>query len=256
MRKALETTLRTTLAFAILAPLLISVSAACIVMRMFGAKNRQVDWAYQVFSEVFLFLEGGPVFTNGTERIGRHSFIVVSNHESNLDPFLIMGALDGLSVRFVIKRELIRIPVFGIALRLSGNVVVSRQGGRDDVRSVQSGVAGLEDGISLLFFAEGTRSRDGALRPFKKGAFSTAIAAGLPILPIGIAGTHQAVPPGKACVRGGALAIEVGEPIAVEGRSLDDRNAVLEEAFASVSALRSAARDRLRKQGYEPGGVD
>ena len=107
-----------------------------------------------------------------------------------------------------------------------------------------------------MFFAEGTRSQDGALHPFKKGAFATAIGFGLPVLPVAIAGTRPIWPKGKLRVRRGTVAIEVGEPIPIEGLTIDDRAGLRDRTHAVVAELRTVARQRLRDWGFDPGGID
>jgi 1-acyl-sn-glycerol-3-phosphate acyltransferase len=117
-------------------------------------------------------------------------------------------------------------------------------------------MAERQAGVSLLFYAEGTRSRDGALHPFKKGPFATAIAAGLPILPVATAGTFRIWPPVTVRLRRGRAVVAIGEPIPVAGLGAEDREALRDRCFAVVRDLRRLARERLRQAGGDPGGVD
>jgi 1-acyl-sn-glycerol-3-phosphate acyltransferase len=109
---------------------------------------------------------------------------------------------------------------------------------------------------SMLFYAEGTRSRDGALHAFKKGAFVTAIAYGLPILPIGHAGCYRIWSPLRFGLRSGPVVVEVGQPIPVEHLAYDDREPLRDQTFEAVRELRARARKRIRELGVEPGGID
>jgi 1-acyl-sn-glycerol-3-phosphate acyltransferase len=216
----LEELARTVAAVSLLTPLVLLVSTGAIVQRLLGAPPSQVHWAYRV---------------------------------SNLDPFAIMDAIRELVIRFVIKRQLIQVPIFGHALASTGNASVERRG-RGDMRRIRAVLSRRDPRISLLFFAEGTRSRDGRLHPFKKGAFATAIATGLPLLPVGVAGSYFVLQPGRWWLRRGGIAIEIGAPIPVTERA--DRDALHEEAFAVVAKLRAQARARLRAADFEPGGRD
>jgi 1-acyl-sn-glycerol-3-phosphate acyltransferase len=103
----------------------------------------------------------------------------------------------------------------------------------------------LDPDVSIFFFAEGTRSRSGQLAPFKKGAFATAILHGLPILPLGIAGTRAIWQPGDPRVHKGCAVLEIGEPIPVDGLSLDDRSRLRDQVHEVVTKLRADARRRL-----------
>jgi 1-acyl-sn-glycerol-3-phosphate acyltransferase len=184
------------------------------------------------------------------------SYVVVVNHESDWDPVVLFAALRTLSMRAVIKEEMLRVPLFGRALLLSGNVRVTRTGEGGDVARLKEAVVERPAGVSLLFYAEGTRSRDGSLRAFKKGPFATAIAAALPILPVATAGTFTIWPPVTIRLRRGPVVIAVGAPISVEGLGPDDRDGLRKRCFAVVRDLRTYARARLRRAGGDPGGVD
>jgi 1-acyl-sn-glycerol-3-phosphate acyltransferase len=110
--------------------------------------------------------------------------------------------------------------------------------------------------VSVLFYAEGTRSRDGALHPFKMGAFVTAINSGLPVLPIGHAGSYRIWTPLSLWVRKLPMVVEIGAPIPVDALTSDNRDRLREETHKAVASLRMAARKRLREMGYDPGGID
>ncbi len=88
------------------------------------------------------------------------------------------------------------------------------------------------------------------------GAFATALGYGLPILPIGIAGTRPIWQPGIVRVRKGTVAVEVGEPIPIEGMTMADRHALRDRTFEAVAVLRDRTRQRLRDAGVDPGGID
>jgi 1-acyl-sn-glycerol-3-phosphate acyltransferase len=184
------------------------------------------------------------------------SYVVVANHESDWDPVVLFSALRSLAMRAVIKDEMMRMPILGRALALSGNVRVTRDGALGDVERLQTVMADRPRDVSILFYAEGTRSRDGSLRPFKKGPFVTAIANGLPVLPVATAGTFRIWPPVTVQLRRGPVVVCVGEPIDTAGLGPNDRDALRARAFDAVRTLRDEARQRLRDQGIDPGGID
>lgn len=160
------------------------------------------------------------------------SYVVVSNHISNLDPMLHLAGTP-VPVRFLAKKELFRIPVFGPALRAVGVVETDRAGGPSSHSAINRQVQEVvELGRSLIIYAEGTRSRDGLLRPFKKGAFMVAIRAKMPVVPCVICGTHEAWRPGDWRLRGGDARMVFFEPIPTD-------------------QMTTAQADRLRDQVHE-----
>jgi 1-acyl-sn-glycerol-3-phosphate acyltransferase len=204
-----------------------------------------------------LFVGGIRLEARGAEAVpSDRAFVIVLNHESGLDPLCLLASLPLLPLRFVVKEQVMRIPLLGQALRRTGNVSVARTDTHGDVERLRHGMRARDGEVSMVFFAEGTRSRDGALHAFKLGAFATALAYGLPILPVAIAGTHRICPKGRLRLRRGRVAIEVGAPIPVEGLGFDERERLRDRTHTVVSALRREARRRLRERGLDPGGVD
>jgi len=255
--RSLETLARTLIALVTLPLLLFGVSIGALLQTLFvRPRQRDVQWAYRIFSRAFVGIAGGALRVSGREHVdAEQSYVVVSNHESNLDPFSLMSALPELRIRFVIKRQIMQIPVFGHALAATGNVTVDRRGS-GDVKRIRDTMSHRDPEVSLLFFAEGTRSRDGSFREFKKGAFATAIKEGLPILPVAVAGTYASLPPSAKALHKVAMAVEIGEPIPTAELGHSDRAALLESVHKQVAELRTRARASVRAAGDEPGGVD
>lgn len=179
------------------------------------------------------------VVLEGVEHLGRErAQVLVSNHESWFDVFALAGHLP-VDYRFVAKRELASIPVFGPAWVACGHVSLDRQ---DRARAVDSlSAAGsriVERGTTLVMFPEGTRSVTGALQPFKKGAFVLAIQAGVPVVPVAILGSRAVMPKGSWRVRPGTVRVRIGEPLAVDGLGHEDRDRLVARARRAVAALR------------------
>ena len=255
--EAVDTPLRTVVCVLVLPPALIFSSVLAMVLALLGAPPRRVHIAYTGFARLCLRIGATRMEVNGLDRLKPgQAYLVVSNHESNWDLPSLAAGLSQLILRYVVKKQIMRIPIFGQALRLTGNVRVVRTQTAQDIERIRKGMIRRAEEVSVMFFAEGTRSRDGALHPFKKGAFATAIGFGLPVLPVAIAGTRPIWPKERLRVRRGTVAIEVGEPISIDGLTLDDRNALRDRTFAVVAELRTSARRRLRSWGYDPGGVE
>jgi len=122
------------------------------------------------------------------------SYIVASNHQSSYDIFVLFGWL-GIDLKWVIKTELTKYPVFGYAVEKGGNIVIDRSNPKGAYKSLEKARQKITGGTSIIMLPEGTRSRTGELGPFKKGAFVLARDLNLPILPVSITGTRKILPP-------------------------------------------------------------
>lgn len=254
---ATDTGRRTAVALLVLPLAVVLYSSAVVAFALAGASTATQHRLFVSFARLCLRVVGTQLQVHGIEHVVEgQPYVVVANHASDWDPPCILAALPRVFIRFVAKQEIMRIPVFGHALRLSGNVRVVRTQTAADVERIRSAMGRRAPDVSMLFFAEGTRSHDGSLQPFKMGAFATALAFGLPILPVAHAGTYAIWPQGRLRLRRGVAAVEVGEPIATEGLAFEDRADLRDRTRASVAALRARARGRLREQGCDPGGLD
>jgi 1-acyl-sn-glycerol-3-phosphate acyltransferase len=163
--------------------------------------------------------------------------VIVANHQSWFDVFALAAYLP-VSYRFVAKEELARIPVFGTAWQACGHVSISRQDRGRAIRSLNQASDQVREGKSaIILFPEGTRSPDGRLRTFKKGAFVLAINNDVPVVPVGISGSRHVMPKGSFRIRPGEIRIRVGEPIYTEGLEHHHRDALLARSRAAVVSL-------------------
>jgi len=144
------------------------------------------------------------------------TYVVVCNHQSQYDIFLVYGWLR-LDLKWVLKEELRKVPGVGIGCEKAGHIFVDRSSPENARKSVSDALDKVGDGVGVLFFAEGTRSPDGRLRRFKKGAFRVAISQKLPVLPVTIIGTRDIQKPKSMMIFPGKIrmvihpAIEVGD---------------------------------------------
>ncbi len=154
------------------------------------------------------------------------SYVFMSNHRSQLDVLAVVAALPEFQLRWVAKKELTRVPVFGWALRHTGHIIIDRSDHEQAVASLRAAREQMERGISVIIFPEGTRApTDAALLPFKKGGFMLALETGFPIVPIGVRGSRLLLPKGAWRVSAGDIDVVVGTPIATAGA---DRDALIE----------------------------
>lgn len=251
----IESGVRTAVGLAVLPAALLLYSAVGVGLASLGASTGVLQRLYLGYCRLALRVGGIRLERLGSAPPGR-AYVVALNHESGLDPLCLIAALPQLTLRFVVKQSVMRIPLLGAALRITGNVRVLRTDTRADVERLQDAMGRRDPEVSMVFFAEGTRSRDGALHAFKMGAFATALACGLPVLPVAIAGTYRICPKGRLRLQPGPVAIAVGAPVPALGLGLADRARLRDDVHEAVAKLRAEARRRLRERGYEPGGVD
>ena len=174
----------------------------------------------------------------------RTSSVVVANHESFAD-ILVLFAILPMQIRFLAKRSIFRVPVLGWGIAAAGFVPVDRGEHAKGAAAVEAALARLQGGRSVVVFPEETRTRDGQLLPFKKGAALLAIRSGLPILPVGLAGSRRILPRESLTMAPGLIVACVGTPIDVAGATSADRAAVTARAREAVAALREEAAREL-----------
>jgi 1-acyl-sn-glycerol-3-phosphate acyltransferase len=167
-------------------------------------------------------IAGLKVHVEGAENIPPGVCVFVVNHASNLDP---LAFFPWVHRRFsvLIKEELSGIPVLGKGMRMAGFVFVRRNDRESTAASLEACRERLRGGLSMVIFPEGTRSRDGRLRPFKRGAFVLAIEAGVPIVPVSIVGTPSLLTPGSLWLRPGSVTTRIGTPVDAAQYNLDRR---------------------------------
>lgn len=189
------------------------------------------------WSRLLLRATGVRVTVEGLERIEQgRSYVFVANHTSIVDIWALLVAIPN-SFRYVAKRELSRVPVFGRAMASAGNIFIDRANLVSSLASYDAAASMLSNGRSALVFAEGTRSRDGHLLPFKKGPFVLAIRAGVPVVPLCICGAFERTPKGVLNVRPGAVVVCIGEPIETGGMTYNERDDLSGTARAAVEAM-------------------
>ncbi len=197
-------------------------------------------WAKSILSAAAVRVEA-----QGLENLPPESCVLVANHQSNFDVLVILAQIPR-HLRFVAKTELYRIPLFGMALRATGNIEVDRSGGERDRKKLEQAIAAVRERVSILFFAEGTRSASGALMPFKKGAALLAVQAQVPLVPIAVAGTREILPKKSIWIRGGRRALlKVGKPLSTVGLTIEDRDRLTQLAQNEVQSLLSSSNAEL-----------
>jgi 1-acyl-sn-glycerol-3-phosphate acyltransferase len=188
-------------------------------------------WAWALCRLAFLRVE-----VHGREHaVPGQSYIIMSNHQSQFDILSFYGHW-GRQFRWVMKESLRRFPGIGWYCSAGGHIFLDRSSHERAVESLKAARPLLADGISVVMFPEGTRSRDGRLQSFKKGGFMMALELGLPILPISISGSRHVLPPDTLWLLPGSIRIQVHPPIDPAAYGPDGRDHLVADVHATIAS--------------------
>jgi 1-acyl-sn-glycerol-3-phosphate acyltransferase len=182
----------------------------------------------------------------------RRPYVVVANHESYADIFLVSHLK--WEMKWLAKDTIFKIPVMGWMMRMAGDVPINRGSRGSAQQALDACRDRLSKHVSIMIFPEGTRSRNDDMLPFKDGAFQLAISTGSPILPVAIAGTRNAMAKGTFSFRPASAICRVLEPIDTAGMTVADLPALRAAAHAAIDAARRELKARLdaEKSAKEP----
>lgn len=174
----------------------------------------------------------------GTQTLKKgQSYIVVCNHQSLYDILTIYGYLP-VEIKWVMKKELEKMPFVGVACKVLGHVFVDRRNSDKARQSLIDAKEDVSDGVSAFFFPEGSRSLDGELVQFKKGAFRMAKTLELPILPITISGANKVMPAKSLIICPHEIRLTIHEPIMADVVTTETANELARRAKSLIiSAL-------------------
>ncbi len=161
-------------------------------------------------------------------------YIYMPNHQSNFDIPVLLGHLK-VQFRWLAKIELFKIPIFGRAMRKAGYISIDRYNRESAIKSLKVAANKIKNGVSVLIFPEGTRSRDGDILPFKKGGFVLAIDSGVPIVPVVITGTRSIMTKGKFRVNAGQVNMVIHKPIDTSAYTRDTKIALMEDVRRAIA---------------------
>jgi 1-acyl-sn-glycerol-3-phosphate acyltransferase len=223
------------LVFVFLTPLL---GIPVIVAAMLGVRDRPgsiFDWVPRAWAGALLWAAGARVVLHNGERISSgEPRVFIANHVSWFDIFALAATLR--HYKFIAKAELERIPIFGQAVRAVGFVFIDRNNRKAAFAGYQEAASKIRNGASVVVCPEGTRGHSYALRPFKKGPFVLAVAAGVPIVPTLVYGTREIQRKGSMIIRSGEVHLHFLEPVPTEGLTYDDRDRLSRVTWERMAA--------------------
>jgi 1-acyl-sn-glycerol-3-phosphate acyltransferase len=220
------------LCWATLATLVVFVP--CIVAAYLSSTGNLAFNLTKIWARIVLAASFVRIRIINRERIAKGvSYIIVANHTSFYDILAIVTTL-GIQFRWVIKKGVLKVPLFGYALYAARNIFIDRSNPKEAMGSIHRGTERLPKGVSVMIFPEGGRSMDGAIKPFKKGGFVMAIDKKWPVLPITINGSRAIHAKTARGVSPGTIEVVVGEPIDSAPYGQETMGSLIERARSVV----------------------
>ncbi len=226
----------------------IVMSSLAIAASLAGHRGNFYDWVARTWSRWIMWASGVRLHVEGMEHVrGDRAQIIASNHQSWYDVFALASVVPKRN-RFIAKEELRRIPLFGRAWESAGHISINRSDRTRAIKALDEAAALVRsDNSSIVIFPEGTRSRDGHLQPFKKGAFMLALRTGLDIVPAAVVGSRGILKKSDWRVHAGPVIVRFGEPI--DSSQFDENHreqlmALVRERIAALLQHPERQRDR------------
>lgn len=195
------------------------------------------------WSRNLLWLFGIKTGLRGAENLDPSThYVFLANHSSYLD-IIALGATIPDDIRFIFKKELAKIPIFGWGLAMGPYILIDRTDARNAMASIENAASQIREGASVVIFPEGTRTPDGKLGPFKRGGLMLATKSGVPMVPVAIIGTYQLLSRHDSRVRPGKVEVIIGTPIAGK-RDMNraEETAMQNEIHAQLERLLESGR--------------
>lgn len=199
-----------------------------IIISFFVKSGNPLHRIARLWGRSILVVSRIKVTVEGLSRIDpQRPYIYMPNHQSNFDIPVLLGHLT-VQFRWLAKMELFKIPIFGHAMCKAGYISIDRNNRESAIQSLEVAAEKIRNGVSVLIFPEGTRSRDGKIQPFKKGGFVMAIDSGVPIIPVIISGARSIMTKGKFRVNPGRIRMSIQQPIDTTTYSRDTKEALMQ----------------------------
>jgi 1-acyl-sn-glycerol-3-phosphate acyltransferase len=203
---------------------IVAIVTAFIVRKEDPVHNVASFWA-----KLILLASRTKVTVHGLSNIdSSKSYIYMCNHQSNFDIPVLLARLP-VQFRWLAKAELFKIPIFSRGMRSAGYISIDRFNQESAFESISEAARRIKAGVSVMIFPEGTRSRDGKIRPFKKGGFVLAVDAGVPIIPIVLHGTYSLMPQDKLRIYSGHVHMDILKPIDSSGYTRETKDDLIEQ---------------------------
>jgi 1-acyl-sn-glycerol-3-phosphate acyltransferase len=216
-----------------------------ITISLFSSDSNIVHrWCAVPWAKIVLLACGVKVEVKGVEHVKRDMPVIyMSNHQSYFDIFALLAGMPA-DFKFLLKQELMKIPLLGLTMRRAGYISVNRNDSKRAIKSMDVAAEKVRNGASLLVFPEGTRSKDGHVQEFKKGGFHMAFKAGCDLVPVAIVNSRAIVPKGSLRINKGTIILNIGKPIHVKDYLKADINDLIERTREAIISQMSEIEER------------
>jgi 1-acyl-sn-glycerol-3-phosphate acyltransferase len=229
--------LRTIWATLVVIAATIPASLATTIASMFNSASPVVDKIIRTWGRILVWGAGIEIEVVNLELLDpKQRYVLIANHYSYFDIPVIFAAIPQ-PIRFLAKKSLFQIPIFGGAIRRSGFIPIDRKNRRTAIKSFDLAAERIRKGNTIVVFPEEGRSRTVEMRPFQRGAFLLALKSEQPIVPIAIDGTRKVFAVGAKKVTPGPVKVTITEPIPTAGKTLRDKDALLKESRSRIEML-------------------
>ena len=225
-----------TIPVAVLATMVLISTA--VVSSLVAAEGRWQTFLYRLWASTVLAIFGARVRVRGAERLDpAGNYVIVSNHLSLVDTPVQLKCMP-VPFKFLAKRELLKVPFIGWYLKRARHLTVDRASLKSSITSMNECARLIrERHLSVLIFAEGTRSMTGEMQPFKDGAAYLAIQSGVPVAPVALVGSWDILPAKSSHFMPGTVEVRIGEPVSPAGYTLRERAALTAELERRVREM-------------------
>lgn len=209
-------------------------SIVAIVLGLINPYSRATNNLIRYWARLLLSVSGIKLELIGGEKLNaQRPSVYIANHQSLFDILAVVVSIPG-TARFIAKKELFRIPIFAQGLKVIGTIKIDRGNSAEAKKTINEAIKIIKEGVSVIIFAEGTRSRDGNIKPFKKGGFVLATTGQIPIVPVVISGSFYIMQKKNLRLRKGKIKIEFLDSIEISNSSYEHRNILLEEVRSKI----------------------
>jgi len=205
-----------------------------VVFSFFANAENNVHKVANLWAKILLLICNTKAEVIGKENVllGKPQ-IFMANHQSDFDIFIVLAHIPG-QFRWLVKKELFNIPIFGAAMKSAGYIELDRNDREKALQSLDQAALSIREGKSIMVFPEGTRSPNGEIKSFKQGTFYLAIKSGVPIVPISIIGSGKILPKRSLKIKPGKIKLIIGKPINVKCFTLENRQELITEVRNAI----------------------
>ncbi len=203
------------------------MAANTVIFSYLSPNENQSHRVARLWAKILLIMTSVRVQVTGKENLKEgQSYVFMVNHQSVFDIFVLLAHIP-VQFRWIVKKELFKVPVFGQAMRNAGYIEIDRQNHEKALKSLDIAAQKIQEGKSVMTFPEGTRSKDGKIKPFKQGMFYLAVQSGVPIIPVTLIGTAEIMTKHSLKIFPKKVKMVIDKPVDVRNYSIENRSELI-----------------------------